>query len=200
MRPTRSRNRPRRALGVVAAALLSTTALAVPPVTTFEKTKPIIAADVNANFKALADAVTSLEQKLRLKYRVDSAAGPKAPGDLSAHGLVFSTKEFEVGAAGVVQVSSTTGWELTAPRTGLYAVVVNLVTANCAPTALLKVSLEHKGKDVAETQSVGSGSVSLVTTLSVAAGDKIRPLVTNNCSGGADYAYSLGSFITVTEL
>lgn len=61
MRPTRSRNRPRRALGVVAAALLSTSAVAMPPVTTFEPGKPIKAADVNANFKALSDAVGAIE-------------------------------------------------------------------------------------------------------------------------------------------
>ncbi len=181
--------------------LATATALAVAPMKTFQPTEKIVAADVNANFKGLGDAVTSLEQKLRLKYRADSAASPKAPGDLSAHGLVFSTKDFEVGAAGVVQVSGTTGWELTAPRAGLYTVVVNLVTGTCTPSALLNVALEHNGKVVSETQTVGAGSVSLVTTLSVATGEKIRPLVTNNCSGGANYgAYSLGSFITVTEL
>jgi hypothetical protein len=35
---------------------------------------------------------------------------------MSAHGLALSTKGCEAGAAGVVHVCGTTGWELTAPR------------------------------------------------------------------------------------
>ncbi|MCK6532992.1 MAG: hypothetical protein L6Q84_08480 [Polyangiaceae bacterium] len=47
-------------LGLV--LLATATALAVAPMKTFQPTEKIVAADVNANFKVLADAVSALEQ------------------------------------------------------------------------------------------------------------------------------------------
>lgn len=63
-RVVRFRNRPvidlRSALVLVLVSLAAS-APAVAPMKTFQPTEKIVAADVNANFKALADAVSALE-------------------------------------------------------------------------------------------------------------------------------------------
>ena len=68
---------------LLALMFATATAPAVPSMTTFEKTKPIIAADVNKNFQALADAVSALEQ-----HKANPYCGKTAPKSGAAGGYV----------------------------------------------------------------------------------------------------------------
>lgn len=199
----RHRSAGRALLTIALVLLASATSAVTVPHPTFTPTFAIKADEVNKNFGALANAITVLEApKLRLRYHADGTS-PKASG-MTPAGLVLGVKDFESGLQppGSVQVSSATGWELKAPRPGFFAFVVNVLASNtCGSSSVVRVGLEKNSARLAENAAIGSGGVGLTTTLQLAAGDSVRPVIENNCADGANYGeFSAGTFITVTEL